>query len=75
MAGASDDKNTLPRSGFAWRELNHSHRVVDTVWRHQDDPELEQMRREVLRRNVLTLFWPLGVPLLIFGTIALFWPR
>jgi hypothetical protein len=52
-----------PRGGFR--------RLRDVFWCHQDDPELEQLRREVWRSNGLIFLWLLGVPFLTFGTIAL----
>ena len=41
------------------------------VKERQSDPELERLRREVVRRALYFYFWWLGFPILVFGVAAL----
>jgi hypothetical protein len=41
------------------------------MWRRQDDPELEGLRRELWRSYGLVAAWMFGFPLLTIAAIAL----
>jgi len=41
------------------------------MWRQQDDPELERLRREMWRRFGLVVLWGAGFPFLTFSAITL----
>ncbi len=41
------------------------------VKQRQSDPELERLRREVVRRALYFYLWWLGFPILVFGVVVL----
>ena len=45
--------------------------IFRLMWRRQDDPELERLRRGVWRSYRTVALWGFGVPLLCFGVITL----
>ncbi len=46
-------------------------RIQEAMWRQQDDPELERLRREMWRRFGLVVLWGAGFPLLTCWAITL----
>ncbi len=46
-------------------------RIYAAMRQHQDDPELERLRREIWRRYSYVALWIFGYPLLTNGVVAL----
>lgn len=49
-------------------------KITQAMWRRQEDPELEQFRREVRRAYGLVALWVLGFPLAAFIAVVLLTP-